>query len=275
MQGIALLTKEPQTYDSKSFLDAIRRSGAESHIVDYSSAHAQEDLSSLNPRSLVVRHVPAFLEEVIDLVEKAEEMGVVVSASAESIRLANDKARVAEVMSEQGVPMPRTVLISSVGAAIDEVRSNFSGKVVLKPVDGALGSGIHLVDTEDDSWGVLLDTKRRYIAQEYIEESHGSDVRIFIVDGQIIASMERKSKGSLQSNLHAGGTAMNVEIDPEEAALALASAKILGAKVVGVDILRSKRGPLLLELNTSPGLRGIEKTTGCDVAGAVVSALAN
>lgn len=274
MQGIALLTKEPQTYDSKSFLDAIRRSGGESYVLDYSSAHAQEDLIAMNPRALIVRHVPAFLEEIIKLVEKAQEMGVVVSASAESIRLANDKARVAEVMGEHGVPMPRTVLIASADAAIDEVRSNFSGKVVLKPVDGALGSGIHLVDAEDDSWGILLDTKRRYIAQEYIEESHGSDVRIFIVDGQIIASMERKSEGSLQSNLHAGGIAMNVQVSSEETALALASAKILDAKVVGVDILRSERGPLLLELNTSPGLRGIEKTTGCDVAGAVVSALA-
>lgn len=273
MRTIALITKEPRTYDSKSLLKAISEIGYTPKSLDYSEDSVRETFIAFAPQALIVRHTPEYLNKVIGLVEFAEQQGVAVSATSKSIRLANDKAKVARIMFEHNIEMPRTITLDKIDRYFDKVALNFSGMAVLKPTNGSLGRGVHLVNVLDVNWPSKLSKGVQYIAQEYIEEAHGQDVRIFVVDGKVVAGMERKSTGSLQSNIHSGGSAYITKISPEEESLALRSAEILGARVVGVDILRSRRGPLLLELNTSPGLRGIEKLTGCDIAGNIVQAL--
>jgi ribosomal protein S6--L-glutamate ligase len=146
--------------------------------------------------------------------------------------------------------------------------------VVIKLLEGTQGKGVVLAETQPAAESVMetfRDLDQYFLVQEYIKESQGCDIRCFVVGGKVVASMMRKAKpGEFRSNLHRGGTAFDVKLTPEERKSAIRAATAMGLNVSGVDILRSKHGPLVIEVNSSPGLEGIEKSTGIDVAKMVI-----
>ena len=146
--------------------------------------------------------------------------------------------------------------------------------LIVKLVEGSQGVGVVLAETDKAAESVIAAFRQleaNILVQEFIEEAQGADLRAFVIDGKVVASMMRKAApGDFRSNLHRGGTAEKVKLSPEERSIAVRAAKVLGLRVAGVDILRSNHGPLVMEVNASPGLEGIEKATGKDVAGKIV-----
>lgn len=213
------------------------------------------------------------------VVRQFELMGTWASNSAESILNARDKLRSLQILSSAGVGMPTTgyahstqdhaALISHVGGA----------PLVIKLVEGTQGIGVVLADTASAAKSVIeafrsLDAD--ILVQEFIKESAGQDLRCFVVGGKVVAAMLRKaSGGEFRANIHRGATAEAAQLSDAETETALRAANALGLDIAGVDMLRSSRGPLVIEVNASPGLEGIEKNTGVDVAGAIIKHVAS
>ena len=170
--------------------------------------------------------------------------------------------------------MPKTVFTNYSKDVKHVVKSAGGAPVVLKLLEGTQGLGVVLAENQNAAQSVLEafnGLKARVIVQEFIHEAKGADIRAFVVDGQVVGAMKRQGKeGEFRSNLHRGGSSVVIELTPEEKATAILASKAVGLAVAGVDMLQSERGPLVLEVNSSPGLQGIEKTTGLDIAGNII-----
>jgi ribosomal protein S6--L-glutamate ligase len=275
LQAIALLTREPGTYDSRSILAAITKAGFQPVTIDYTDVDAVSVLAPGKFAGIIPRHTPRHIEAVARLVETAEGYGLPTVASARAIRSASVKLETYHILKGAGIDLPKTVALGTGGVTTAaDIRREFGSKCVVKPSGGAHGQGVELVSCEDEGFDLsrFIDRGVDFIAQEYIEESHGEDVRVIVVGGKAVAGMIRASAdGSLQSNLHHGGKAKPVKLSTTESDIAVRAAQALGLGFGGVDILRSNRGPLVLEVNSSPGLLGIERSTGIDIAGKVIS----
>jgi ribosomal protein S6--L-glutamate ligase len=208
------------------------------------------------------------------LVRHLECMGVFCVVGAEAILQSRNKWTCNQILAQSGIPVPKTFLGNTYDA---EVLLKLFGNapVIIKILQGTHGQGVILAETSSSALSTIetLNTaKVRFIIQEYIAESKGSDVRAIVVDGKVIASMKRKSReGEFRSNLHRGGSSELIKLSAEEENVALAAARSLKLGVCGVDILQSHRGPLVLEINSTPGLEGIETTTGIDIAKSIIS----
>ena len=185
-----------------------------------------------------------------------------------------DKLRALQVLAGASVPLPVTGFTRSPEAIGAAIRFVGGAPLIVKLVEGSQGVGVVLAETDKAAESVIAAFRQleaNILVQEFIAEAGGADLRAFVIDGKVVASMMRKAApGDFRSNLHRGGTAEKVKLSPEERAIAIRSAKVLGLRVAGVDILRSNHGPLVMEVNASPGLEGIEKATGKDVAGKIV-----
>lgn len=208
------------------------------------------------------------------LVRHFQSMGVFCVVGAEPILQSRNKWTSFQILANAKVPVPKTVL----GNAYDmeQVLSSFNrAPVIIKVLQGTHGHGVILAETYTSALSTietLKASKVRFVIQEFIAESKGADLRAIVVDGQVVASMIRQSReGEFRSNLHRGGSAEAVELTYQEENLAVRAAKALRLGVCGVDILRSDRGPLVLEVNSTPGLEGIETTTGINIAGKIIS----
>ena len=206
----------------------------------------------------------------VAVVRQFEQKGVVVVNPSESILNSRDKLVACQMMVNDRVPVPIT---AHVGAWEDTGRSvNRVGgcPCVVKSTEGTHGSGVFLVRSEQQARQLvyqMLERGMRPLVQEYIQESHGQDIRAFVVGDEVVASMRRKAHGSeFRSNFHLGGSVKNIELTKNQTEIAIRAAKTLGLNMAGVDMLISERGPLVLEVNSSPGLEGIEKATGVNVA---------
>ncbi|HSR42978.1 MAG TPA: 30S ribosomal protein S6--L-glutamate ligase, partial [Longimicrobiales bacterium] len=211
------------------------------------------------------------------VVRQFEMMGVFTVAESQAIARSRDKLRSLQLLSREGIGMPVTGFARS-GEDTDELVDLVGGApLIIKLLEGTQGRGVVLAETRKAAQSVIgafqqLDAN--ILVQEFIAESGGSDLRALVVGGRVVAAMERRAApGEFRSNLHRGGTAEAVELTTRERNTALRAARILGLDVAGVDLLRSDRGPLVMEVNSSPGLEGIEGATGVDVAGEIVEFL--
>lgn len=209
------------------------------------------------------------------VVRQLEMMGVFCVNESVGITRARDKLRSLQLLSKKGIGMP----VTGFSHSLDEVKSLISmiggPPLVIKLLEGTQGIGVILVESAKAARSVLeafLGLKVNIMVQEYIKEAGGADIRCFVVGGKVVAAMKRQalSPEEFRSNLHRGGIATPVEITDEERDMAIRTAHIIGLNVAGVDIVRSNRGPLIIEVNASPGLEGIEKATGVDVAGRII-----
>lgn len=203
-----------------------------------------------------------------------EMMGVYSLNESTSITRSRDKLRCLQILSRSDIGLPVTSYASSTKMTEKLVKMVGGAPCVIKLIEGTQGKGVILAETNKAAESVIdgfRQMKAHFLVQEFIKESNGSDIRAFVIGDKVVASMMRQAKeGEFRSNLHRGGSAIKVDISEEEARVAVNAAKALGLNVAGVDLLRSSRGPLVLEVNSSPGLQGIETSTGLDIASMII-----
>jgi ribosomal protein S6--L-glutamate ligase len=203
-----------------------------------------------------------------------EMQGVYPLNESVAIGRSRDKLRALQLLARKGIGLPVTAFAHGPRKAEEVIKDVGGAPVVIKLLEGTQGMGVILAETEASAKSIIeafSAANVNIMVQEFIHEAGGSDIRAFVVGGKVIAAMMRTGKkGDFRSNLHRGGKAEAVVISPEEEATAIGSAEILGLNVAGVDMLRSDRGPVVMEVNSSPGLEGIENATGVDVAGAMI-----
>jgi ribosomal protein S6--L-glutamate ligase len=210
----------------------------------------------------------------VALIRQFERLGVYVANSSDGISHSRDKLHATQLLTKNRIPVPTTCHVRT-WQDVEGALNRIGGMpIVIKVTEGTQGSGVYLAQSEERARELtykLLSEGHHVLVQEYIEESHGRDIRVLVIGGQVVAAMRRKARGrEFRSNFHLNGTVENVEISEEYADVARRAARLLGLDIAGVDLLESDRGPLVLEVNSSPGLEGIETATGINVAGAII-----
>ena len=282
--NIAILSKGETLYSTQSLLKAGAKRKHVMEVLDPSHC----SLSIENGKSVV-----SFHDEIVDdldaiiprigasntyygatLVRHFNAMNVFSVVSAEAILQTRDKWTCSQLLSTFNVPIPKTILGSS--SNLEYLLSNFKNEpVIIKILEGTHGNGVILADTYLSALSTIETLKTagvKFLLQEYIKESKGTDLRVIVVGGKVVSAMKRQSKeGDFRSNLHRGGSSAKINLSYEEENIALRAAKAMKLGVCGIDILQSSRGPLVLEINSSPGLEGIEKTTEVNISEKIIS----
>ncbi|HEY9184994.1 MAG TPA: 30S ribosomal protein S6--L-glutamate ligase [Salegentibacter sp.] len=208
------------------------------------------------------------------VVRQFEMMGAFTTTESESLVRSRDKLRSLQVLSRAKIGLPKTVFTNYSRDVSGVIKQVGGTPLVIKLLEGTQGVGVVLAETKNAAESVIEafnGLQARVIVQEFIEEAKGGDIRAFVVDGHVVGAMKRQGKeGEFRSNLHRGGSAEVVELTDEEEIAAVKATKAMGLGVAGVDMLQSARGPLILEVNSSPGLEGIEKATGKDIAKTII-----
>ena len=281
--NIAILSRSAQLYSTKSLLDC----GLKHHnmeVMDPSLCHVgtKDNKAVLYYGSEIVEDLDAVIPRIgasntffgASLVRHFESMNVFCTVGAEAILQSRNKWTCQQILSQHHIPTPKTFLGRTNNP--DEVLMHFDHQpVVIKLLQGTHGQGVILAESTASARSImetLNATKVRFLVQEFIAESQGSDLRAIVVDGAVVASMKRSSKaGEFRSNLHRGGHSEPYSLTAKETQIAIQAARALKLGVCGVDILQSDRGPLVLEINSTPGLEGIENTTGVNIAQKIIS----
>ena len=281
---IAILSRHPSLYSTRRLKEAGLQRGHEMHVVDYLRCYM--NITSHRPQVIYQGKPLEGFDATIPrigasktfygtaVVRQFEMMGVFPVNESQAITRSRDKLRCLQLLSRKGIGLPVTGFANStkdIQGLIDLVGG---APLVIKLLEGTQGIGVILAETRKAAEAVIeafrgLDAN--ILVQEYIKESKGADIRAFIVGGKIVAAMKRQGPpGEFRSNLHRGGVAERIKLTPEERSTALRSALAMGLKVAGVDLLRSNHGPVVMEVNSSPGLEGIETSTGIDVSAKII-----
>lgn len=203
-----------------------------------------------------------------------ETMGMYALNESIAISRSRDKFRSLQLLARKGIPMPLTSFAQSPDDTEDLIRMVGGAPLVIKLLEGTQGKGVILADSHQSAVSIINAFKgmqENILVQEFIEESRGMDIRCFVIGDKVVAAIKRQAKeGEFRANVHQGGVATKVSLTSQERAIAVKAAKTMGLKVAGVDIIRSKHGPLVLEINSSPGLRGIEQATNVNIAAKVI-----
>lgn len=281
---IAILSRNPKIHSTNRLVQAAKERGHDVEVIDHMRCVVLTEADK--PNILFQGRLLGGFDAVIPrigssatsygstIVRQFEMMGVFPTANSQAIVRSRDKLRSIQILSKAGLGMPKTAF-SRESMEVKELIEFVGGPpVVIKLLEGTQGLGVVLAETRPAAQSVIEAfhaIKTNILIQEFIPEADGRDLRAFVVNGEVVASMERKGPdGDFRSNLHRGGSARNVYLNPIERETALRAARALGLHVAGVDMLPSKRGPLVLEVNSSPGLEGIEAASGVDVATKII-----
>ncbi len=203
-----------------------------------------------------------------------ETMGMYTVNESIAISRSRDKFRSLQVLARKGIPMPLTSFAQSPDDTEDLIRMVGGAPLVIKLLEGTQGKGVILADSHQSAVSIInafKEMRANILVQEFIEESRGTDIRCFVVGEKVVGAIKRQAKeGEFRANVHQGGKAIKVKLTPQERSIAVSAAKTMGLKVAGVDLIRSNHGPLVLEINSSPGLEGIEKATGLNIARKII-----
>ena len=283
---IAILSNGPGNYSTKRLKEVAKERGHHVRVIKYKECYASieqnnpkvsyrgEDLASYDA---VIPRIASYMTRYgTAIVRQLEMQGVYTVSSSIAISRSRDKLRSLQLLAKYGVGIPKTI-VSRNSADIDDLIEKLGGTpVIIKLARGTHGNGVVLAETKKAAKSVLQafyltnEDGTNILVQEYIKESAGTDIRAIVVGGRVVASMRRQSlDDDFRSNLHKGGTGTKVRLTSEERKMCIKAAKAMGLSVAGVDFMRSDRGPLILEVNASPGF-GIEKVTGRDVAGRII-----
>jgi ribosomal protein S6--L-glutamate ligase len=281
---IAVLSTNRNLYSTRRLVEAGEERGHQMPV--YNHKRCYMNIMSSNPEihynGEAITGVDAIIPRIgasvsfygSAVVRQFEVMGVYPLNESVAIGRSRDKLRAAQLLSRKGIGLPRTGFASAPGDTDDLLKLVGGAPVVIKLLEGTQGVGVVLAETRKAAESVIeafRGLKANFIVQEFIKEAGGADLRCFVIGDKVVASMIRQAKeGEFRSNLHRGGTAKLVKITPEERSTAVRSARAMGLNVAGVDLLRSARGPVVMEVNSSPGLEGIEQATGRDVAGMII-----
>ena len=282
---IAVLSRNPNLYSTRRLVEAGRERGHEMHVID--TLRAYMNITShkpsihykgaeLEPFDAVIPRIGASITFYgTAVLRQFEMMGVFPLNESVAISRSRDKLRSLQLLSRKGVGLPVTGFAHSPDDIPDLISMVGGAPLVIKLLEGTQGIGVVMCETEKAAESVLeafMGLKANIMVQEYIREAGGADIRCLVVGDKVIAAMKRQAQpGEFRSNLHRGGSASLIKISPEERMTAVRAAKVMGLNVAGVDILRSNHGPVVMEVNSSPGLEGIESTTSKDVAGLIIA----
>jgi ribosomal protein S6--L-glutamate ligase len=281
---IAILSRNIKLYSTRRLVEAAEQRGHEVIVLDHLKCVLV--IEKGNPHVFYGGKEVTGIDAVIPrigtsvtfygaaVVRQFEQMKVFSSVESQALVRSRDKLRSLQLLAKAGIGMPKTAF-ASIPKNIESVLEQVGGApVVIKLLEGTQGIGVILAETHKSAKSVIesfLALKANILVQEFIKEAGGADIRAFIVDGKVVGAMKRQGlPGEFRSNLHRGGSANVIELTKEERETAIKAAKKLGLAIAGVDMLQSSRGPLVMEVNSSPGLEGIEGATGVDIAGKII-----
>lgn len=281
---IAILSRNEKLYSTRRFVEAAEQRDHEINIIDplkcYMTIASQRPTIHYRGEELVGYDavIPRIGASVTffgtAVVRQFEMMGVYCLNESVAISRSRDKLRSMQLLARKGIGLPVTGFANSTQYTNDLIQLAGGAPLVIKLLEGTQGIGVVLAETNKAAESVIeafRGLKAEILVQEFIKEAKGADVRCFVVGDKVVAAMKRQGKeGEFRSNLHRGGTATIVRLTPEERSTAVRSARIMGLNVAGVDLLRSNHGPVVMEVNSSPGLEGIESATDKDVAGMII-----
>jgi ribosomal protein S6--L-glutamate ligase len=283
---IAVLSRNRNLYSTRRLVEAGEKRGHQMMVIDhmkcvlvieqgrphiYFNGKEIVDIDAVIPR--IGASVTFYGSAVV---RQFEMMKIFTAVESQALVRSRDKLRSLQILARAGLGIPKTAFAASPKEEdIDSVIRSIGGApCVIKLLEGTQGIGVILAEDQKAAKSVVeafLKLEANMLVQEFIKEAGGADLRVFVVDGQVVGSMKRQAKeGEFRSNLHRGGTAKIIQLSREERATAIKAAKKLGLAIAGVDLLQSSRGPLVMEVNSSPGLEGIEGATGIDIAGKII-----
>ncbi len=285
---IGLLASNPNLYSNRRIMEAGQQRGHEMFFYNVQQCYMKLDASEpevhyrggkiLNDLDAVIPRIrPSMTFYGCALTRHFESLGVMALNNSEAITQSRDKLFSLQLLQKNNLDIPTSGFANSPADTTDLIDMVGGAPLIVKLLEGTQGKGVVLAETRKAAESVInafKSLKANLLVQEFIKEAQGKDLRCFVIDGKIVASIERTAApGEFRANIHQGGTASIVQITPEERKLAIKAAKTMGLQVAGVDIIRSSKGPLLLEINSSPGLEGIEAATGIDVAAAMIDSI--
>ncbi|GGW92316.1 30S ribosomal protein S6--L-glutamate ligase [Alteromonas halophila] len=281
---IAILSRNPKLYSTRRLVEAGQERGHDIEVID--TMHCYMDITSARPSVRYKGKQLPYFDAVIprigasvsfygtSVVRQFEMTGTYSLNESVAISRSRDKLRSLQLLSRKGIGMPRTGFAHHPDRIDDLIKNVGGAPVVIKLLEGTQGIGVVLADTQKAAESIIeafMGLNASILVQEFIKEAGGSDIRCFVVGGKVVAAMKRQAPpGEFRSNLHRGGQASLVRLSPAERKTAVDAAKTMGLNCCGVDILRSNHGPVVMEVNSSPGLEGIELATKKNVAGMII-----
>ena len=281
---IAILSRKASLYSTRRLVEAAKQRGHEARVID--TLRCYMNVATHRPevhyRGEILEGFDAVIPRIgasitfygAAVLRQFEIMGVYPVNESVAISRSRDKLRSLQLRSRKGIGLPVTGFAHSPDDVDDLIKMVGGAPVVIKLLEGTQGIGVVLAETQQAAESVIeafMGLKANILVQEYIREAGGADIRCLVVGDKVVAAMKRQAKeGEFRSNLHRGGSASLIKISPEERSTAVRAAKVMGLNVAGVDILRSNHGSVVMEVNSSPGLEGIEQATGRDVAGIII-----
>ncbi|NOX43059.1 MAG: 30S ribosomal protein S6--L-glutamate ligase [Gammaproteobacteria bacterium] len=285
--NIAILSRSQKLYSTSRLIEAGEQRGHTMQV--YDTLKCYMDIATMRPgisykgeritgTNAVIPRIGASITLYgLAVLRQLEMMGVFPLNESVAIGRSRDKLRASQLLARKGIGLPVTAFGAGLDDTADIIKLVGGAPLVIKLLEGTQGRGIVLAETQKAAESVIdafRELRANFMVQEFIEEAGGADIRCLVVGDKVVAAMKRQAReGEFRSNLHRGGTASLVKLTPEERLTAVRAAKIVGLNVAGVDVLRSNHGPVVLEVNSSPGLKGIEEATGKDIAGVIIEFL--
>lgn len=282
---IAVLSRNDSLYSTQKLMEAIRQTGHDAVRLDHLKCDIviEEDNPMIYYKGDKIDDVDAVIPRIgasvtfygSAVVRQFEMMKVACAISSQALIRSRDKLRSLQILAKAGVGLPKTVFTNYSKEVKKLIETVNGAPLIVKLLEGTQGLGVVLAPTQKAAESIIQafhGMKARIIVQEFIKEAKGADIRALIVNNEVVGAMKRQgNEGEFRSNLHQGGSGEIVTLSNEERRVALAASKAMGLGIAGVDILQSERGPLVLEVNSSPGLEGIQKATGVDIAAKIVN----
>jgi ribosomal protein S6--L-glutamate ligase len=281
---IAILSRGRNLYSTKRLAQACKERGHEVEIIDYLKCYVltEEGNPHIYYKGEMLENVDAIIPRIgasktfygSAIVRQFEMMGVFTVSKSQAIVRSRDKLRSLQILSKHSVGMPKTAFTASPSDVNDIIKKVGGTPLVIKLLEGTQGKGVVLAETISAARSVLdafYGLKANILVQEYIKEAKGADIRAFVVGGKVVGAMKRQgAEGEFRSNIHRGGTSEQIKLSTHERKTAINAAGAMGLNVAGVDMLQSSRGALVMEVNSSPGLQGIESATKTDIASKII-----
>jgi len=282
---LGILSRNSSLYSTSRLVEAAEAAGHEVEIIDHLKCDIviEQDSPKVYYKGNRIDYLDAIIPRIgasvtfygAAVVRQFEMMEVFTAVHSQALVRSRDKLRSLQLLASSGVGLPKTVFTNYSKEVKNLIESVGGAPLIVKLLEGTQGHGVVLGPTKKAAESIIEAfhaMKARVIVQEFISESKGADIRAFIVDGKVVGAMKRQGKeGEFRSNLHQGGSSQLIKLSKAEREAALTAANAMDLSIAGVDMLQSERGPLILEVNSSPGLEGIEKTTKKDIAGTIIS----
>ncbi|PWJ57557.1 ribosomal protein S6--L-glutamate ligase [Dyadobacter jejuensis] len=281
---IAVLSTNPELYSTRRLVEAIKQRGHEAVVIDHLKCFVM--IEGGNPTIIYkgepVEHLDAIIPRIgtsvnafgCAVVRQFELMKVFSTVKSQAILRSRDKLRSMQVLAKAGIDVPKTVFAKNPSQVNELIKQVGGPPVIIKLLEGTQGVGVVLAESTKAAKSTIeafYGLKANFLIQEFIAESKGADIRALVIGNRVVAAMKRQGhEGDFRSNLHRGGEGLAITLSPEEEEAAVSAARALGIKIAGVDLLQSARGPLVMEVNSSPGLKGIEGISNIDVASLIV-----